>query len=99
MSVLPKERKAARQKIEDYHQAKLAELQKFVHDKFNEFYAGKINAFELDHVIHIYHKQSQELFSFVNFYYEKNSHLEEFLDFIEKEEKGERCWEPEVKQE
>lgn len=90
--------KAARKAIGDYHKKKLAELQKFVYDKFQDFYAGKIDAFELDHVIHIYHRQSQELFKFVNAFYGENRYLGMILKMIKNEEKGDYCWEPEIKQ-
>lgn len=93
------ERKAARERIEKYHQKKLVELQKVVYDKFEEFYQGQIDAFELDYVIHIYHKQSQELFSFINTYYPSNDRLHIILSFIDEEEQGKWRWKPKTKME
>lgn len=93
------ERAEARKRIEKYHQKKLADLQKVVFDNSQEFYKGKINAFELDQIIHIYHKQSQELFSFINEYYPTNDGLLIILSFIDAEEKGEWKWIPKTKME
>ncbi|CAG0955636.1 MAG: hypothetical protein OIN86_06585 [Candidatus Methanoperedens sp.] len=68
------ERKEARARIDQYYQKKLAELQKYIYESFREFYAaGKMNVFELDRIIHIYHKQSQELFFF--YYIDQNKQM------------------------
>jgi hypothetical protein len=44
------ERKEARTRIDQYYQKKLAELQKYIYESFEEFYAGKMNVYELDHI-------------------------------------------------
>lgn len=88
------ERDKARKKISDYHQKKLGELLEIVYQKFLEFKLGKISAFEVDYAIHIYQKQSKELFVFINAYFPKNTMLPHILDLIEKEKKGEWKWWP-----
>jgi hypothetical protein len=61
--------KGARIRIEKYHKEKLAKLQQQVAEALEECRNGKLNEFDVDHVIHIYHKQSQGLNSFINTYY------------------------------
>ncbi len=92
------ERKEARARIDLYYQKKLAELQKCIYESFGDFYSGKMNVFELDSTIHIYHKQSQELFSFMTAYNSNNS-LRFILDVIGAEERGEWSWQPKTQQE
>jgi hypothetical protein len=92
------ERKEARARIDQYYQKKLAELQKYIYESFREFYAGKMNVFELDRIIHIYHKQSQELFSFITAY-NSNDSLRFILAIIDEEERGEWSWQPKTRQE
>lgn len=92
------ERKKVRQYIETYHQNKLKDLQQFVFKKFKEFYQGKIDAFDLDQVIHAYHQQSRELFKFINTYYTRSASLEMLLDLIEQEKRGEWIWQPKTQQ-
>jgi len=55
------ERATARERIEQYHERKLAALQAAVYAAFQQCQAGAIDAFALDQVIHEYHRQSQEL--------------------------------------
>ncbi len=92
------ERKEARARIDQYYQNKLFELQKYIYESFGEFYGGKMNAFELDRIIHIYHKQSQELFSFITSY-NSNDSLRFILAIIDAEERGEWSWQPKTQQE
>ncbi|MCE8422562.1 MAG: hypothetical protein J5U17_06755 [Candidatus Methanoperedens sp.] len=92
------ERKEERARIDQYYQKKLAELQKYIYESFGEFYAGKMNVFELDRIIHIYHKQSQELFSFITAY-NSNDSLRFILAIIDAEERGEWSWQPKTRQE
>lgn len=47
-----------------YHQAKLAELLEHVRTGFAEYDAGKLDAFELDAIIHQYKQASRELWKF-----------------------------------
>jgi hypothetical protein len=85
---------AGRLRIEQYYQEKLAVLQSHLHEAMNECRRGNITVFELDHIIHVYHTQSQELFSFINMYYGSNSTLPTLLAMIDSEAKGEWLWEP-----
>lgn len=92
------ERKEARARIDQYYQKKLAELQKYIYESFEEFCAGKMNVFELDRIIHIYHRQSQELFSFITAY-NSNDSLRFIHAIIDAEERGEWSWQPKARQE
>lgn len=92
------ERKEAREKIEEYHKKKLGELMEYVFEKVEEYKKGKIDAFDLDYVIHIFHKQSQELYSFVNTFYPNNSELPKLLQLMKEEEEGVWKWIPRTKQ-
>jgi hypothetical protein len=85
---------AARLRIDRYYEEKLAVLQSHLHEAMNECRRGNITVFELDHIIHVYHTQSQELFSFINMYYGSNSTLPTLLAMIDSEAKGEWFWEP-----
>jgi len=88
------ERAAARARIEQYHERKLAALQAAVYAAFQQCYAGAIDAFALDQVIHQYHRQSQELFSFINAFFPSNARLLQLLALIDAEEQGEWSWQP-----
>ena len=99
MELSKEERVLAREKIENYHRKKLAELFEYVLEKGSKYKQGKVDIFEMDHIVHIFHQQSQELFSFINTFYGRNGSLPMILDLIDKEEKGEWKWEPEVEQE
>ena len=99
MKLSKEERKEAREKIEDYHKKKQAELLDYVVKKIEEYKKGKVDVFEMDYIIHIYHKQSQELFSFINTFYPSNDRLHLLLDLIKEEEGGGDKWQPKIKQE
>ena len=88
------ERVVARNRIENYHQIKLLELLEPIRQALSECDTGKMDVFELEKIIHIHHRQAQELWSFINRYYELNSALPILLAMIDKEEKGEWHWEP-----
>jgi hypothetical protein len=45
------ERRAAREAVAQYHEARLAELVEHVGDALDRFRAGELDAFEVDHVI------------------------------------------------
>jgi hypothetical protein len=57
-------RRADQALIAAYHETKLAELLEHVREAFAEYDAGRLDAFELDKVIHRYHRASQELWKF-----------------------------------
>ncbi|HUD07205.1 MAG TPA: hypothetical protein VMR34_04940 [Candidatus Saccharimonadales bacterium] len=82
------EAKASRQEIEDYWQQKLEEAQASIRKALKEFDKGKINAFDVDHVINEYHKQSKNIYSFLNMYKWSNDNLPKILKMIQEEEKG-----------
>lgn len=88
------ERVAARVRIEQYHERKLAALQAAVSTAFQQCQAGAIDAFALDQVIHQYHGQSQELFAFINAFFPSNARLPQLLALIDAEERGEWSWQP-----
>jgi hypothetical protein len=90
--------KEARIRIEKHHQEKLIQLQGYILEGFNQLENGKIDAFELDRIIHLYHRQSQELYSFIDFYYQSDNRLQELLTIIASEENGGQAWEPKTKQ-
>lgn len=58
MELSKQERKLAREKIEDYHKKRLAEFFEYVLEKGNEYKQGKIDIFEMDYIVHIFHQQS-----------------------------------------
>lgn len=89
----------AREKIEDYHKKRLAEFFELVLEKGNEYKQGKIDIFEMDYIVHIFHQQSRELFDFINTFYGRNGRLPMILDLIKEDEAGKWKWEPKAKQE
>lgn len=58
------ERRAARAKVAAYHEARLAELVARVAEAVDRHRAGELDAFEVDGVIHQYHRAAQKLWSF-----------------------------------
>jgi hypothetical protein len=57
-------RRAARQLIGAYHEEQLRTLLEHVRKGFERLDAGKIDAFELDELVHRYHNCAQKLWSF-----------------------------------
>jgi len=47
-----------------YHEARLAELLEHVRAGFAEYDAGRMDAFDLDALVHRYHRAAQELWKF-----------------------------------
>ena len=58
------ERRAAREAVAEYHQARLAELVQRVGDAVDRFRAGELDAFEADEVIFQYSRAAKELWKF-----------------------------------
>jgi hypothetical protein len=58
------ERRAAFAAVGAYHQAELAGLIDHVREGLARYDAGEIDAFELDEIIHHYHRATQKLWSF-----------------------------------
>jgi len=58
------ERRAARDRVSRYHEAQLAKLLAHVRAGFHAHEAGRIDVFELDDVIHHYHRAARKLYAF-----------------------------------
>ena len=58
------ERRAARAAVGAYHEAELAKLIERVREGIARLDAGEIDAFELDDLIHHYHRATQKLWRF-----------------------------------
>jgi predicted transcriptional regulator len=58
------ERRAAREAVAEYHEARLAELVEHVGDAVDRFRAGELDAFETDQVIFQYSRAAKELWKF-----------------------------------
>lgn len=58
------ERRADRERVGAYHSAQLAKLLEHVRAGFNAYDAGRINAFELDDIIHHYERVARKLDNF-----------------------------------
>jgi hypothetical protein len=57
------QRRADREAVGAYHEAQQAKSLDHVRDGFARYDAGQIDAFELDELIHQYHRASQKLWS------------------------------------
>lgn len=57
-------RKAARECVARYQEARLAELVDHVGDSLDRYRAGEIDAFDVDETIHRYHRAARELWKF-----------------------------------
>lgn len=60
------ERRAAREAVAEYHDARLSELVEHVGDAVEGFRAGELDAFEVDQVIFQYSHAAKELWKFCN---------------------------------
>ena len=58
------ERRAAREAVAAYHEARLAELVERVGEGVDQFRAGEVDAFEADQVIFQYSRAAKELWKF-----------------------------------
>jgi hypothetical protein len=58
------ERRAARDRVAAYHEAELAKLLAHVRAGFDDYEAGRVDAFELDDVIHRYQRAAKQLYRF-----------------------------------
>jgi hypothetical protein len=59
-----RERQAAHEAVAAYHEARLVELVGRVADAVDRHRAGELDAFEVDEVIHHYHRATQKLWTF-----------------------------------
>ncbi|WP_433489961.1 hypothetical protein [Nocardia grenadensis] len=58
------ERQAARDRVAVYHEERLGELVEHVGRALDRFRASQLDAFEVDAVIHQYHRAAQRLWTF-----------------------------------
>lgn len=58
------ERRAAREVVAAYHEARLAELVGRVAEAVDRHRAGELDAFEVNEVIHQYHRATRKLWTF-----------------------------------
>ena len=93
----PSERKIVREQIGFYYEKKLAGLQEKLFATLELHTPGKLDPFEIDQYIHLYHRQSQELYKYINYYHSfSNDSLPEWLRDMDDEERGIRVWEPDT---
>lgn len=60
------ERRAARESVAAYHEARLAELVRRVGEAIDRFRAGELDAFDADQIIFQYSRAAKELWKFCN---------------------------------
>jgi hypothetical protein len=60
------ERRAAREVVAAYHEARLAQLVKHVGEAVDRFRAGELDAFDADRIIFQYSRAAKELWKFCN---------------------------------
>jgi hypothetical protein len=58
------ERRAAREHVSAYHEARLGELIEYVTAAVDRYRAGEIDAYDVDEAIHHYHRAARELWKF-----------------------------------
>lgn len=91
------ERTSARQQISLYYERKLASLQTALFEAIQLDSPEKPNPFEIDEYIHRYHKQSQELYVYMNYRSSSNEALPGWLRVIDEDDRGIAVWQPETK--
>ncbi len=88
------ERASARQQISRYYQRKLASLQHALFEVIAPDHGEKPDPFEIDTYIHRYHKQSQELYAYMNARSLSNEALPLWLRIIDEDDQGLAVWQP-----
>ena len=58
------ERRAARERVAAYHEARLAELIEHITAAIDRYRTGEIDAYVVDETIHHYHRAARELWKF-----------------------------------
>jgi len=58
------ERRAARERVATYHEARLAELIEHITAALDRYRTGEIDAYAIDETIHHYHRAARELWKF-----------------------------------
>lgn len=90
------ERAIAREQIGRYYAKKLASLQQRLKEALEKRHTGELDPFDVDEYIHRYHKQSQELYVYMNAQSRSNANLPFWLKIIEADEQGRNVWQPEA---
>jgi hypothetical protein len=80
-----------------YYARKLANLQQNLFEALEKRHTGELDPFDVDEYIHRYHKQSQELYSYINAQTHSNARLPIWLPAIDADEQGIEVWEPATK--
>jgi hypothetical protein len=88
------EQAAVRQQISLYYERKLASLQAALLKAITLDSPGKLSPFEIDEYIHCYHKQSQELYVYLDYRSPSNPALPMWLKAIDEDERGISVWQP-----
>ena len=83
-----------RQQISLYYERKLANLQAVLLKAITLDTPGKLSPFEIDEYIHCYHKQSQELYVYLDYRSTSNPVLPMWLKAIDEDERGISVWRP-----
>jgi len=76
---------------------KLASLQQNLFEALEKRHIGELDPFEVDDYIHHYHKQSQELYVYINSQSHSNASLPLWLAAIDADEQGISVWQPATK--
>jgi hypothetical protein len=95
-SLTKKERAQAREQIGAYYAKKLSGLQENLFAVLEKRHTGALDPFEIDAYIHRYHKQSQELYIYMNHRSLSNDNLPRWLRDMDDDERGMRVWQPET---
>ena len=88
------ERALARQHIHLYYERKLAGLQSALFEAIRLNAPEKLTPFEVDEYTHRYHKQSQELYVYMNYRSSSNESLPGWLRAIDADDQGIAVWQP-----
>ena len=91
------ERARAREEIGLYYARKLTSLQQNLFEALEKRHTGELDPFEVDEYIHHYHKQSQELYVYINSQSHSNASLPLWLAAIDADEQGISVWQPATK--
>jgi hypothetical protein len=87
------ERRAARERLAEYHQVQLRALLDHVRDGFVRFDAGDIDEFELDDLIHHYKRSANELWRFCGSSGAQWLHASRTLDHLREQGEEPDWWE------
>jgi hypothetical protein len=88
------ERAIVREQIGRYYAKKLVRLQQHLFEALEMRRTEELDPFEVDEYIHRYHKQSQELYVYINTRSHSNASLPIWLAAIEADEQGRNVWQP-----